>query len=117
MSVAAGSPAAIRKATPRAAERPVSRMTTTTYRRRPWANPARLLPHPTASSICAATRNNTSSRPYAATACTPTGNPSAVQCTGNDTAGWPLMLNGSVNVPYGAERMNARSGSSSVDEM
>src|ERR1700749_4346890 len=34
-----------------------------------------------------------SSRPTAATSCTPTGRPSAVQCSGRLTAGWPVMLN------------------------
>src|ERR1700722_11968258 len=53
--------------------------------------------HGLASSSCLATRSRTSSRPYAAANCTPTGSPSSVHSTGTLIAGWPLMLNGGVN--------------------
>jgi len=32
------------------------------------------------------------SRPYAATNCTPTGNPVGVMCSGSEIAGWPAMF-------------------------
>jgi deazaflavin-dependent oxidoreductase (nitroreductase family) len=46
-----------------------------------------------ACSSWLATRTRRSSRPYAATSCTPTGRPPGVQCRGRLTAGWPVMLN------------------------
>jgi [protein-PII] uridylyltransferase len=46
-----------------------------------------------ASSSWLATRTSRSSRPYAATSCTPTGRPPGVQCSGRLTAGCPVMLN------------------------
>jgi hypothetical protein len=37
-----------------------------------------------------------SSRPYAATSCTPMGSPALFQLSGRLMAGWPVMLNGLV---------------------
>lgn len=53
--------------------------------------------HGAACSICAATRSSTSSRPGAATSCTPMGRPSgdmpSAVPSGTEMAGWPLTLN------------------------
>ena len=49
-----------------------------------------------ACSSCDPTRINRSSRPTAATSWTPTGNPSGVQWSGSEIAGWPVVLKGEV---------------------
>lgn len=49
-----------------------------------------------ACSSCEVTRINRSSRPIAATSRTPTDSPSGVQWSGNEIAGWPVILKGRV---------------------
>ena len=67
--------------------------------------------HGRAVSSCAATRRSRSSRPVAATSCTPMGRPSA-QWRGTDIAGWPVTLKGTVNAAYGVAARIAPSASS-----
>src|SRR5271156_2163761 len=64
----------------------------------------------TSFSSCDASRMSKSSRPIAATNCTPIGSPSRFQCSGSEIAGCPVMLNGAHSVSTSALRRNASSG-------
>ena len=70
-----------------------------------------------AASSCAATRKSRSSRPTRATSCTPSGSPSALQCSGSEIAGWPVTLKGSVKAMCGPRRSSSSKGRSPSAEL